>query len=126
MKGYCQEQKVTSCAKVSHTQRACNNRVGYVTVLNKTKYSTVARRMLLLASAKNMKKPKRGLILLNRFETRMLHSCCRPAVCYETSVGKELQALRKTSSRSAGSCGRELFFRQDREINKLKYIFHFF
>lgn len=42
------------------------NGVDYVTVLDKTKYSTVARRMLLLATAINIKRTKRGLILLNR------------------------------------------------------------
>lgn len=45
---------------------ACIDRGGYVTVLEKTKYSTVARRMLLLATATDIKKTKRGLILVTR------------------------------------------------------------
>lgn len=45
---------------------ACIDRVGYVTVLENTKYSTVARRMLLLATATNIKNTKTGLILVYR------------------------------------------------------------
>lgn len=61
--------------------------LGYVTVLEKTKYSTIARRMLLLATATNIKSIKRGLILVNRsveFESKLLHIYCHSAVCYET------------------------------------------
>lgn len=57
------EKHVTSHNHFSH---ACIDRVGYVTVLEKTKYSTVARRMLLLATATDIKKTKRGFILVNQ------------------------------------------------------------
>lgn len=115
MKDAVNDKQVHYAAKVIH-------RVDYITVLDKTKYSTVARRMLLLASAPNIKITKRGLILPNRWVEKRLHSYCSPAVCYETSVAKRLQALRDTSSLRAGSSGRELV-RQELKINRLNYIF---